>query len=116
MCTSKNSNPFSFELENLLEDESLDSIVGEIQRINKMSFDTWYQSLSKLLSKLIPTIKINPRIIYEIDDETDHIYMGLERRKNEGSVVGLLNRTVAAVRVAMMPRTLKIEKIGKNVA
>jgi hypothetical protein len=115
--TSKSSNPFDFEVED--QEESINSIVEEMIKIDRMSFDTWYQSVAKFIAKFIPTIKFGRDMVYEVDDETGHVYMGIERRNTvrvHTVLANKINRTVAAVRVHMMPKTLLIEKIENEVA
>ena len=113
MYENKSSNPFEpprLSIENLLED-NLDDIVQDI-RASRVSFDTWYQVLFKCVIWLMPTIKINNRIIYDVDDDNIcYIYIGPHRRCN----IGLLTTTLNSIRALTVPRTLKIRDIKEVV-
>lgn len=112
MFTSKSSN--LFEVED--QEESINSIVEEMIRVDNMSFDTWYQSMAKFIAGFIPTIKFSRDMVYEVDDETGYVYMGIERRDKvrvHTMLANKINRTVTAVRVYVMPKTLKIERIDR---
>ena len=95
MFTNKSFN--SLEVKD--QEESLNFIIEEISRIDKMSFDTWYQSITRFIAKFIAkfmlTIKFSKDIVYEVNDETDIVCVHTV----------LTNRTVTAI----MPKNLLIE-------
>jgi len=75
--------------------------------------------LFKGVARFIPTISWKRDIVYEVDDETGYVYMGPERRNTVRlytTVIQKLTTMVSAVQVQMMPKTLKIEPIEKEVA
>ena len=94
------------------DDKSLDEIIEEITLVNSISFDTWYQALTRRVFRHMPLIKLKNCIIYEVNDETGSIYIGPERRRGV-RLYFTAKEVVSTVKMNMMPRTLKIEKIDE---
>lgn len=105
MCENKSFNT------PIAHDEDLDSIMEEIYRINNTSFDTWYQRIARFIGKLLPTIKFDKNIVYEVNEETGEVYIGINRRKTIRRHKILAKRFVLAIRVGMMPKTILIKEI-----
>lgn len=103
-------------LKNFDDDESLDRFMEEIRVIRESNFDSWFQRLFKRLDDIKwPTFK--RQIIYAVNEETGEVYIGYERRKKPRQAEMLKKQAaylVSKARVAMMPKTLKIEEIEKG--